>query len=311
MLIGCAGYDSGSDASLYSGTPGDAGEDVSPDIIPPPGDASSDSGDGGSTGADGGSTGADGGSTTAGAAPGSRCNCDADCSSVGANQGICYFGICVTKPLASSLPANGCQPNDRETGCPSGSRCYDNSLGQSLCFLDCQNQACTGECNSSGLCTPAYLVVEEYWNHCVYGCSGSVSECVSAECAETCDVVTSPLNPGSVCSYDQDCKSFEDNRGVCVSGICMTEYRDAANEDCPTPGATEGCPSGSRCWNRICFPDADATVCRGFWDINDSCVSHSDSCVNGEHQGCLPGFRCWSSICWPDGDATDGNCSCY
>ncbi len=89
------------------------------------------------------------------------------------------------------------------------------------------------------------------------------------------DAPPATVGPGGACSCDADCASDGGQPGVCVYGVCMVRATGA----CPSGGAQQGCPAGSRCWSLsgsdvgpLCWPDCSAHTCAGTCDSDGSCV---------------------------------------
>jgi hypothetical protein len=113
--------------------------------------------------------------------------------------------------------------------------------------------------------------------------------------------------PGGACACDADCHGEGPNAGVCVYGVCMTRATGA----CPSDGAHEGCPAGSRCWpldgsnlGGLCWPDFTAHACSGTCDSDGSCSPTGDC-----DPTCGSACSCTASSCPPNQTCgTDGTC---
>ncbi len=98
----------------------------------------------------------------------------------------------------------------------------------------------------------------------------------------TVDAAPGQVAPGGECSCDAQCADAGGQEGVCIYGVCMVRAAGA----CPSGGAQQGCPAGSRCWNLsgsdvgpLCWPDCAAHTCSGTCDGDGSCVpAQGDDC---------------------------------
>jgi hypothetical protein len=114
--------------------------------------------------------------------------------------------------------------------------------------------------------------------------------------------------PGGACSCDAQCADDGGQEGVCVYGVCMVRAAGA----CPSGGAQQGCPAGSRCWNLsgsnvgpLCWPDCAAHACSGTCDGDGSCVpAQGDDC----DPTCGTACSCTPTSCGPNMACVGGEC---
>jgi hypothetical protein len=83
-------------------------------------------------------------------APGGACTCDADCADDGGHEGVCIYGVCMSR--ASSTCSLGGSTDE----CPAGSRCWgvSGTNAGSICWPDCDAHACVGTCDLDDSCVP-------------------------------------------------------------------------------------------------------------------------------------------------------------
>lgn len=129
------------------------------------------------------------------------CSCDADCADDGAAQGVCIYGVCMTK--ASGQCASGGSQGE----CPAGSRCWtlDGSDVGPLCWPDCDAHTCAGQCDSDGSCVPTS----------------------SSNCDASC---------GSACACTDNAQCGVGNQ--CVQGDCVPEMQPQPGAPGAGPGPT-------------------------------------------------------------------------
>ncbi len=102
------------------------------------------------------------------------------------------------------------------------------------------------------------------------------------------------IGPGDACVCNDDCASVSGHAGVCFFGVCFLE----SSADCSEPGSTAECPTGSRCWIDICWPDVESYPdCIGEEDEDGSCAP-----TEGTAAECDP--EC-TEFC-PDAPPTEG-----
>lgn len=179
----------------------------------------------------GGSDGSGSGSgSSSDAAPGGACSCDADCADDGAAQGVCVYGVCMTKA------SGACASGGSQSECPAGSRCWnlDGSDVGPLCWPDCDAHTCAGQCDGDGSCVPA-----------------ANSNC-DAACGSACD-----------CTDDMQCGTGNQ----CVQGACVPEMQPQAGA--PGAGPGPACPNlpvrdctGTTCGQLVAFNPRTNTA----WD---------------------------------------------
>ena len=137
-------------------------------------------------------------SNVAATPPGGSCSCDADCQGVDNHEGVCIYGVCMTKASAK------CSAGGSTAECPTGSQCW-NLSGQdgSLCWPECATYTCAGTCASDGTCEPNAQT--DCDPTCGQACSCTASSCgtgdlcVNGECVP--DVGPGPgAGPGPTCS---------------------------------------------------------------------------------------------------------------
>lgn len=237
---------------------GDEGTDADADAD---GDADSD-GDADGDG-DGDADGDSDGDAEAGP-PGSACDCDDDCQDVDGHDGICVFGVCMTRP------SSDCSSPGSSEECPEGSRCWGFS-GQegSICWPDCDSYECAGECDADGSC----IMSSE--TSCDPGC-GSYCESGSEVTGEI----------GGACASSYDCDGAECYQAAgWVEGYCLAF-------DCPEAG--DDCGDGGIC-------------------IAGLTTTGENVCMGSCEGGCRPGYECVAGddgfeFCFPGCDQSDDQC---
>ncbi len=139
--------------------------------------------------------------TANGVAPGGACSCDADCADEGSNEGVCIFGVCMTKA------SGACASPGSASECPTGSRCWTLNGADvgPLCWPDCSAHSCAGECDGDGSCAPS----------------------ATSNCDVTC---------GSECNCTDDNQCGAGNQ--CVMGDCVPEVVQPGD---PGPGPGPAC----------------------------------------------------------------------
>lgn len=174
--------------------------------------------------------GADG--NTAASAPGGACTCDADCPDVGSHEGVCIYGVCMTKASAA------CSMGGSTAECPTGSQCW-NLTGHegSLCWPECATYSCAGTCASDGTCEPNAQT--DCDPTCGEACSctdtscGAGNRCVNGECVPEVGAGPGP-GPGPTCSNlpVRDCTSG------CSTLTTFNPRTTTAYDDYPINGET-------------------------------------------------------------------------
>ncbi len=141
--------------------------------------------------------------TPGGGAPGSTCSCDADCADDGTHDGVCIYGVCMTKA------SGACASGGSQTECPTGSRCWtlDGSDAGPLCWPDCAAHTCgtNGACDADGSCGPKAASNCDATCGTACACTetscGAGNRCVMGECVP--DVMTGGApgaGPGPTCA---------------------------------------------------------------------------------------------------------------
>ena len=139
-----------------------------------------------------------GGTNVNGTPPGGTCSCDADCQDVGSHDGVCIYGICMTKA------SGACASGGSTAECGAGSQCwYLSGNSQPLCWPECATYMCKGACASDGTCEPTAQT--DCDPTCGAACSctatscGAGNNCVNGECVP--DVGGGPgAGPGPTCA---------------------------------------------------------------------------------------------------------------
>lgn len=192
------------------------------------GELTPDAGPGGGGGGGGGGSGNGSGAGQ----PGSACSCDADCAAVDGHDGVCIYGVCMTKASGS------CAMGGSTAECPANSQCW-NLTGHtgSLCWPECATYQCAGACASDGTCEPTSQT--DCDPTCGEACSctatscGNGMSCVNGECVP--DVGAGPgAGPGPTCSSlpARDCTSG------CGTLTTLSPRTTTAYDDYPINGET-------------------------------------------------------------------------
>ncbi len=97
-------------------------------------------------------------------APGQRCICDHECRDEAGAEGICVFGVCMTRPLTATGTEPECPPSMvlREI--------YE--YGGLVCFPLCDAFECRGDCDRDGVC----IDTEDTDSECDPTCSSYSSD---------------------------------------------------------------------------------------------------------------------------------------
>jgi hypothetical protein len=174
----------------------------------------------------------DGGATVNSVPPGGKCSCDDDCQDDGSHEGVCIYGICMTK---ASGP---CAMGGSTTECGMGSQCwYLSGNDQPLCWPECAKYTCEGKCASDGTCEPT--AETDCDPACGSACSctdtscGAGNRCVNGECVP--DVSNPPgAGPGPTCSSlpTRDCTTG------CSTLVTFNPRTTAWYDDYPINGET-------------------------------------------------------------------------
>jgi hypothetical protein len=122
-----------------------------------------------------------GGSTTppqpdSSVAPGGLCSCDKECQTIDGREGMCVYGVCMTRASAT------CSSAGSTSECGAGSRCWSmEGENGSICWPDCSSYDCQGTCDPDNSCVPNDTT------NCDYSC-GSYCSCQEGDCAagESC-----------------------------------------------------------------------------------------------------------------------------
>jgi hypothetical protein len=140
----------------------------------------------------------DSGSTVNGTPPGGACSCDADCQDAGSHEGVCIYGICMTKA------SGACASGGSTAECDAGSQCwYLSGNSQPLCWPECAKYQCGGMCASDGTCEPTAST--DCDPTCGLACScnetscATGNRCVNGECVPDVGAGPGP-GPGPACS---------------------------------------------------------------------------------------------------------------
>ena len=169
-----------------------------------------------------------------GGEPGSECSCDADCADEGSHEGVCVYGICMTR--ASGACASGGSQGE----CPAGSRCWGLTGwdGGSLCWPDCDAHSCAGTCDGDGSCVPE--AGDDCDPTCGAACScteescGEGMNCVGGECVPDAGSGPGP-GPGPACPDlpVRDCTGT-----TCGQLVVFNPRTNGAWDDYPINGET-------------------------------------------------------------------------
>src|SRR5690606_16897215 len=135
-------------------------------------------------------------------------------------QGVCIYGVCMTKATAMCASAGS------QGECATGSRCWtlEGSDVGPLCWPDCSAHTCSGVCDSDGSCAPT----------------------AQSNCDLTC---------GSACACTMDAQCGTGNH--CVQGDCVPDTMTGTGPG-PGPGPTcTGLPerdcTGTGCGTLVTF----------------------------------------------------------
>lgn len=171
-------------------------------------------------------------SNVTGTQPGGTCTCDADCQSIDNHEGVCIYGVCMTKASAN------CSAGGSTAECPAHSQCWNLSGHEgSLCWPECATYTCAGTCASDGTCEPNAQT--DCDPACGEACSctetscGTGNRCVNGECVP--DVGPGPgAGPGPTCSTlpTRDCTTD------CGTLISFNPRTTTAFDDYPINGET-------------------------------------------------------------------------
>lgn len=235
-------------------------------------------------------------------APGTACNCDADCGAVDGQPGICVVGVCMIEP------SRACSGGEVD-GCPTGFQCWSMEGGAGpFCWPDCDAiDDCAGACDGDGSCAPAEGTACDAM--CSTHCGGGVnppSGDIGGACDDDgdCNGATCYAAEGWVNGYclDFGCGAPGEpcgNGGTCVSGLA---------DDPVCMGACEGpddCRPGYQCGNTD-----DGQICFAGCGADDDCPA---GFVCGGDEVCVVDFRCsparpTSGECPVGQICTDGEC---
>ena len=178
--------------------------------------------------------------------PGSLCRCDGDCENEQGFEGICVFGVCMTRASAT------CSAGGSRDGCPTGSRCWGlRGYEGSICWPDYASYPdCVGMEDSDGSC----MYIEETRSVC------------DRSCASYCEATSRPEGGiGAACEGNDDC-----SHGTCysnasagwVDGYCMDFNCTDASAPCDGGGICV--PGLSTTGSNICMqPCGSAWECIG------------------------------------------------
>jgi hypothetical protein len=235
--------------------------------------------------------------------PGSTCSCDSDCEEIEGHEGICVFGICMTRASAD------CSGAGSSAECAAGSRCWG-LTGQegSICWPDCESYECAGTCDADGSCVATEGM----------GCD--------SECGSYCGGGTVTGGIGGACEDSSECGgSAECYMGIgWVEGYCLAFGCSAPGEECGDGGicvaglTTDGsnvcmgsCAAGCRAGYE-CAPADDGTEF-----CYPGCSRADDQCPDGFYcadyeidtgryvERCLIDYRC-SDTRPVEGDCPEG-----
>lgn len=171
----------------------------------------------------------------AGVAPGGECSCDADCAPDAGHDGVCIYGVCMTKA------SGACASAGSTTECPTGSRCWtlDGSDAGPLCWPDCSAHTCSGTCDGDGSCAPA--ADDNCDPTCGTACActetscGAGNRCVMGECVPDTSGAGPGPGPGPTCTNlpARDCVGT-----TCGSLVTFSPRTNAAWDDYAINGET-------------------------------------------------------------------------
>lgn len=198
------------------------------------------------------------------AAPGSLCDCDSDCQAVEGHNGICVFGVCMTRASADCSAAGSTEE------CGANSRCWGLTGYEGyICWPDCGPYSCAGECDGDNSCAPSDST------SCDPTC-GSYCEEVTSE-----DFTCSEQHPD-----DGDCPSGN----VCQDGTCVPfacddqvmEPNETRGDAKPFSEAVDGLQicSGDEDWFSVSPTDSDVLHVFGvhsFWGSGNLDVELTDA----------------------------------
>ena len=174
----------------------------------------------------------DSGTTVNGTPPGGTCSCDADCQDVGTHDGVCIYGICMTKA------SGACAMGGSTAECGPNSQCwYLSGNPQPLCWPECATYMCGGTCASDGTCEPNAQT--DCDPTCGAACSctatscGAGNNCVNGECVPDVGAGPGP-GPGPTCSTlpTRDCTTG------CSTLTTFNPRTSAHYDDYPINGET-------------------------------------------------------------------------
>ena len=201
--------------------------------------------------------------------PGSECDCDEDCATIGGQPGICVFGICMNQA------AEACSSGGSRHECPEGSRCWGLSgfEGSAICWPDCDAYECAGECDSDDSCVASETMGCD--PTCATYCSDDPCEpeCGDRVCGPdpVCGESCGECSMGSECNEDGQCSPVE----FCVGDDCL---------DCAGLfRCVAGCGSDGGCTS-ACISEATEEACEMFEQIA-SCVE--ENCPDPEDLQCI------------------------
>ncbi len=201
------------------------------------------------TGSDPGSTGSTSSSSTSSSGnttssqpvgngqPGSACNCDSDCNAVEGHDGICVYGVCMTK---ASGP---CSAGGSTVECNAGSQCWG-LQGQEgyICWPNCADFSCAGGCDADGSCGPSADTNCGYscgsYCSCQAGDCGAGYSCLDGKCVQDVDVGNGPgPGPGPTCNNlpPRDCTG---SAAYCGELVVFNPRTTAHYDDYPINGET-------------------------------------------------------------------------
>jgi hypothetical protein len=183
------------------------------------------------------------------ASPGDACGCDADCPAVGSHEGVCVFGVCMTRASET------CSAGGSTAECGAGSQCWGlEGVEGSICWPDCASYDCAGQCDGDGSCAPTAT------NECTYSCSDycacepddcqSGESCVSGSCIANVSGNAPGVGPGPTCANlpQRDCTG---SAAFCGQLVQMNPSTTAHYDDYPINGETSN--NQYRSWIRRDF----------------------------------------------------------
>jgi hypothetical protein len=130
--------------------------------------------------------------------PGGTCSCDADCQDAGSHDGVCIYGICMTKA------SGACASGGSTTECDAGSQCwYLEGNPLALCWPECSKYTCAGKCAMDGTCEPTAQTDCDPTCGTACSCSetscGAGNRCVNGDCVPEVGAGPGP-GPGPACT---------------------------------------------------------------------------------------------------------------